>query len=118
MRHIKLISRYRGIGDVACKAKPVARVRYDVRCRRVVDMVRTGEEQTEEIPVQPLLDGNIRVLTGETSLYSDQLYTLRLEDKHGRECDFYAEPIDVVTGVYHIEGRGDFRKPCYRLKPT
>jgi hypothetical protein len=114
MREIRLVSRYRGVVDVTRKAKPVARVRYDVRHRRMVDTVRSGEEPVEEIPVQALIDGNLQILEGETTLYSDELYTLRLEEKHERECDFHTEPIDVVAGTYHVQVSGDFRKSCYR----
>jgi hypothetical protein len=114
MREIKLVSRYRGIGDVFRQAKSVARVRYDVRYRRIVESVGSEEESVEEIPVQALIDGNMRVLEGETQLYSDELYTLRLEGKHERECDFHTEPIDIVAGVYHMKGDGDFRKFSHR----
>ena len=113
MREAKLVSRYRGIGDVVRRKNSVARVRYDVRCRRMVGTARVGEERLEEAPVQPMIDGSIQVLGGETSLYTDELYTLRLEAKHQRECDFYTAPIDVVAGTYYIEGSGDFRNPCY-----
>ena len=110
MRETKLVCRYRGIGDVVRKKKPVARVRYDVCCRRVVDTARAAKEQLEQANVQPLIDGDIQVLSSEASLYTDELYTLHLEAKHGRECDFYPQPIDVVTGVYQLKGHGAFRK--------
>jgi hypothetical protein len=108
MRRVKPVSYYRGIGDVTHKAKPVAKVRYDVRCRRMADMAR--EEQVTQPCDRMLIDGSIRVLNSEMSLYTDELYTLRLEAQHGREFDFHTEPVDVVAGVYHVTGHGGFRE--------
>lgn len=120
VREIKLISRPKGIGDVILKGKPVARVRYRMRYRRMVEGLRTGDGHVEEIPIQALVDGNIQILEGETSLYSDRRYTLHLEDEHQRErvCDFYCEPMDVVKGMYHLEGCGDFRELPRRRRPA
>jgi hypothetical protein len=89
-----------------------------MRPRRMVDAVCTAEGRVEETTTQVLIDGNIQILEGETSLYSDVRYTLHLEDKRLRSCDFYAEPIDVVAGMYRIEGSGNFRKPYRRQSPT
>lgn len=118
VRETRPASRFRGIGDVTCKAKHVSRVRYDVRCTRTFDAARMGEGRVEEIPIQVLIDGTLQVLEGEMSLYSDRQYTLHMEDKHGRECDFYAEPIDIISGVYRMKGVGDFRRPGQSVIPS
>jgi PAS domain S-box-containing protein len=114
MRETRPVSRYRGIGDVTRKGEHVSRVSYDVHCRRTVDAARMGEGHLEEIPIQVLIDGTMQVLEGQKSLYSDTEYTLLLEEKHERECDFYAEPIDIVTGVYRMKGISDFREFSHR----
>lgn len=115
MRETGVVSRYRGIGDLIRNAKTVTKVRYDLRCRPMVGGARAGEDQVDETTAQPQIDGNIQILNSEASLYSDALYTLRLEEKHERECDLYAEPIDVVTGTYHVKGHVDFlRSPRQR----
>ena len=108
MREIKLISRPKGIGVVTLKGKHVARVKYDMRHRRMVEALQTGEGHVEEIPIQALIDGKIQILEGEMTLYSDARYALHPGDKHSQSCDFYAEPVDVVTAIYHIEVCGDF----------
>ena len=110
MKRVKPVSRYRGIGEVTHKAKPIARVRYDLCCRRIAETAQVGQEQAQQPTVQSMIDGNILVLKGRASLYTDDLYTLQLEGRNGRECDFYTQPIDVVTGVYQVRGHGDFRE--------
>jgi hypothetical protein len=106
MKRVKPVSRYRGIGDVTHEAKPVARVSYDLHCGRTMDAARATAHE--------VIEGDIQVLNGQASLYTDELYTLHLEARHGRECDFYTEPVDVVTGVYHFRGHRDFRELARR----
>lgn len=115
MRGTGVVSRYRGIGDLIRNAKTVTKVSYDLRCRRMAVGAQAGEGQVDETTGQPQIDGRIQILNSEASLYTDELYTLRLEEKHERECDLYAEPIDVVTGTYHVKGHVDFlRSPRQR----
>jgi hypothetical protein len=113
MRRSKPASRPKGIGNVTLKGKYVAKVRYHLRHRQMVDDVQTGEGRIEGAPVLVLMDGDIQILEGETSLYSDALYTLHLEDKRRRDCDFYSDPIDIVEGMYHIESSGDLHESRY-----
>lgn len=117
MGETRVISRYKGIGDVILKGNPVARVRYHIRHSRIADAAWMDEVCDGEATARIFIDGSILVLKPETSLYSDIEYTLCMEDRHDRECDFYARPIDVVTGRYYLEGIGDFRKPCRRQSP-
>lgn len=115
MRETSGEPRYRGIGDLIWNGKSVTKVRYDLRCRRMAGNARAGDCQDDETTGQPQIEGKIQILNSEASLHSDELYTLRLEKKHERECDLYAEPIDVVTGTYHVKGHVDFlRSPRQR----
>ena len=113
MRRGEPCSRSKGIGNVTLRGKYVTRVRYHLRHRQVVGDVPTGEKDTERTPVSAPIDGDIEVLEGEASLYSDALYTLHLEDKCRRDCDFYSNPIDIVEGRYHVEGSGDLYESLY-----
>jgi hypothetical protein len=75
--------------------------------------VQTREECTERAPTSTLIDGELEVLESEAPLYTDILYTLHLEDKCRRDCDFYSDPIDIVEGRYYIEVSGDLHESRY-----
>jgi hypothetical protein len=79
----------------------------------MVDDVQTGEGRVEGVRVPVLIDGDMQILEGETALYSDELYTLHLEDKRRRDCDFYSDPIDIVESRYHMEGSGELHESSY-----
>jgi hypothetical protein len=100
MRRSKPASRPNGIGNVTLEGKHLAKVRYHLRHRQMVDDVQTGEGRIEGAVIPVLIDGDIEILEGKASLYSDALYTLHLEDTGRRHCDFYSDPIDIVEGRY------------------
>ena len=113
MRRSKPRSRSNGIGNVTLMGRYVARVRYCLRHRQMVADVQTVEERTERAAIPAPIDGDIEVLGGEAPLYTDVLYTLHLEDKCRRDCDFYSDPIDIIEGRYHIEVNGDLHESLY-----
>jgi hypothetical protein len=113
MRRSKPASRPNGIGNVTLEGKHLAKVRYHLRHRQMVDDVQTGEGRIEGAVIPVLIDGDIEILEGKASLYSDALYTLHLEDTGRRHCDFYSDPIDIVEGRYHIEASGALHKSPY-----
>jgi len=118
MKATRPFSRHEGVGDVTHDGKHVATVKYDVRCTRTLDAASMGKGCIEEEPIQALIKGTLKVLEGELSLRSDVHYALHLQDEQGRECDFCAEPIDVVAGVYGLKGIGDFRQSPHRRRTT
>jgi hypothetical protein len=102
-----------GIGNVTVMGKYVARLRYCLRHSQMVGDVQTNKGLTERA-APALTEGDIEVLESEASLYTDVLYTLHLEGKCRRECDFYSDPVDIVEGRYYIEVGGDLHEPLYR----
>ena len=113
MKATRPLSRYRGVGDLTHGGKHVAKVKYDVRCARTLGAASIGKGHIEDAPIQALTRGTMKVLEGGMSLQSDIQYTLHLKDEQEQEFDFYAEPIDVVAGVYSVKGIGDFRQLAY-----
>ncbi len=93
-----------GIADVTLEGKRVATVRYRLSNWPTVDDGYQREPFSEAWTLPSGLEGNIEVLACDASLYSNTLYTLKLEVRPWGDCAFYAEPVDVVGGRYRIRG--------------